>query len=85
MCYYRKQARQGNLALLCGYCNAMKSGLKPAEWESALLWVAQSKQILRLSQTPGQENAFTPPEARECLREAVSREYAIRAERAKIK
>lgn len=34
MCFYRKQARFGNLALRCSRCNALKSDLSLADWET---------------------------------------------------
>ncbi len=78
VCYYRKQARQGNLGLLCGYCNSMKAGIKPDEWSRALLFIANSARLLLLSQPPGQGNPMSAPEKRECLRQIVSRIYAER-------
>ena len=84
MCYYRKQARQGNVGLLCGYCNAMKSGLTRSEWGTALHFIADSETILLLTGTPGQGSGLTAPQRRELLREAVSRVYAKRRADAEI-
>lgn len=85
MSFYNKQARAGNLGLLCGYCNSMKAGLNPSEWSAVLQWLASSRHIHRLSQTPGQGNALSAADLRECLRVAVSKQYAIREATAQIK
>jgi hypothetical protein len=85
MCYYRKQARQGNLSLLCGYCNSIKRNITHADWETALLFVVNSAAIMLLTGIPGQGNRMTAPERRECLREAISRIRADRAAQARIK
>jgi hypothetical protein len=79
MCYYRKQARQGNLGLLCGYCNSMKRDIHPADWAVAIQSVRDSAAILLLSQPPGQGTPMSPVDKRECLREAVSRLCAEQA------
>jgi hypothetical protein len=85
MCYYRKQARQGNVGLLCGYCNSIKRDLNPSEWAQALLFVQHSERLLLLTGTPGQGHAFTAAERRECLREEVSRICARKAAQAELK
>lgn len=85
MSYYRQQARMGNVQLLCGYCNSMKAGINPSEWEYALQHVRASASIQLLSSSPGQGTALTPAELRECLAVAVRKIYATREQTARIK
>lgn len=75
MTFYRRQARAGNVQLLCHWCNSAKSGANPAQWNAAFQYVRKTEAILRLSQTPGGEQSLTAAEKRECFREALRRFY----------
>lgn len=85
MCFYRHQARQGNLGLLCAFCNALKQGCPLEVWLTALQSVNESRAIHQHSRAPGQGTALTERECRECLAEAVSRYLAKVREGERIK
>lgn len=78
MSFYKKQARAGNLALLCAECNSIKSHHAPEVWRSALSFIAESERILRLACSPGRGTTLTPVEKRDCLKAACSRARANR-------
>lgn len=84
MCFYRKEARAGNLGLLCSACNAMKQAWPLSVWLDALQHIAVSEAILRLTLSPGRDTVLSSLEKRECLKAAGSRFLAIERERRKI-
>jgi hypothetical protein len=85
MSFYHRQARQGNVVLLCHWCNAMKSGVPREVWLSAVALVNDSAAIQRRSLSPGEGTELTEVDRRECLREAVSRYRARQKALAAIK
>lgn len=85
MCFYRRQARQGNLQLLCEQCNAIKSGLTLAQWQSAVSFVMSSDRLHRGSRSPGQGTGLSSLEFRQCLCEWVSRFHADTARLLELK
>lgn len=78
MSFYRAQARQGNVQLLCQFCNATKSGISGLDYQTAREWVHESAAIQLHSGTPGRGTALSALELRECFRVACSRIRAIR-------
>lgn len=73
MSFYHREARAGNVALLCHFCNSCKADLNRSDYESAVQFVRQSESLLSQSGTPGGEHAMTPAVRRECWKEITSR------------
>jgi hypothetical protein len=59
-CYYRRQMQQGNLQLLCKWCNALKADTPPDKWFT-LLASAHSLVTVPVWQQ------MTPVQRRKCL------------------
>ena len=78
MSFYRGQARAGNVALLCHFCNSCKSGMTALEYRSALQHVRTSERIHLQSSTPGEGTPLSPSDRRECFRFVCSTLRAIR-------
>jgi hypothetical protein len=71
ICYYRRQMLAGNVQLLCGSCNALKSDMPFASWLMVLQQTRQAESELRLSPAPGRGPTITPADRIELLRHYV--------------
>ena len=55
MSFYRRQARQGNLQILCARCNSLKGNLRQTDWE-ALVRTLRFEKVLPTSEGSTTQN-----------------------------
>lgn len=76
ICFYRRQAREGNLQLLCSACNALKGCLHPDKWRFAVANLVVHETIRRDLWFPGKDTPITPANRIEWLRDFCSRHFS---------
>lgn len=68
ICFYRRQMRAGNIQLLCGTCNSLKSEMPVALWKAALRDVHARTRSAGGLWTPAQGTKVDPLVAQELFR-----------------
>jgi hypothetical protein len=75
MTFYRREARAGNIQVLCDKCNALKGDTEPSLWLVALAMSLSDEVHQSATGTPGGGTAWTIARRRESIQRSLELLY----------